>query len=731
MQPEYLQRYTDVADPENGTAPILADLDKHGFLYTDDLKCLPSEDIQYLSLKKSLSIPASTQVFVESYFKKIHPMLPVLDEMQFWRAFGDHTEKISIFVFQALMFASAPFVCLETLRECGFEDKRDAHKQLYIRAKLLFDLKVELKPSAKAQGALLLTHHSSAAAPLAGSLWLTSSIENAILIDAQPSLVKDPVSDSMKKRLWWSILLRDRSLCIGLRRRPQVTSINLHGYRDWLQEEDFEDEMHHSKVYDYQTKARFLSVLQEQCKLAIILTDLASLIFNPRLTPTASYSNDEFETHMDTLKNIKESLVQWHSQAQYPPGKKERYPHASTALQNLTFMIYHTAMVDLAQYAGLLIEEYPYLPAERYQRMIRDIGRDLKSGIDGLTPVMEYFSLTGHVDNLPLSVLAYVGMPLVLAAIDLKLSPSRSEVAARQKRLDSLSRIIRHSESLYDVTDFVAAGTNHILQLAYVTTQNCFLPREISSTEHSMEGFNSVRHGNVPRELSKRSLSPSHSRAKNWLDAFLICPRGYLLISTSVDYSLSVGRLPYDSSLPALVRDISNQFSMSRLPWSVGNESSTYQALLPSDERAHADSKSNCREMSSDSLQDSHLNNGDDRVAHEDRPAADFQSEHQEICGNEITERGHNISSHRINLDFFDLGSDQIFHSVASPSERSLSQAEDTCSLPFGPSQHLLSQLDSIGRVMDFGGGEDGFDSARLQSVFHALAGDGNCAAWS
>src|SRR5699024_729829 len=106
---------------------------------------------------------------------------------------------------------------LETLRRCGFSNKRDARKQLYNRAKLLYYLQVESSPSAKAQGAVLLTHHTSSEDPLGGSHWLTQAIENAMMIDAKPffSNVED-VNPSLKKRLWWSILLRDRSLCIGL-----------------------------------------------------------------------------------------------------------------------------------------------------------------------------------------------------------------------------------------------------------------------------------------------------------------------------------------------------------------------------------------------------------------------------------------------------------------------------------------------------------------------------------
>lgn len=63
-----------------------------------------------------------------------------------------------------------------------------------------------------------------------------------------------------------------------------------------------------------------------------------------------------------------------------------------------------TAEVDLAQYTALMIEENTSLPPETYEEIVLEIGGDLKAGIDGLTAVMQFFSLNGHVDNLPLSV---------------------------------------------------------------------------------------------------------------------------------------------------------------------------------------------------------------------------------------------------------------------------------------------------------------------------------------
>jgi hypothetical protein len=160
-------------------------------------------------------------------------------------------------------------------------------------------------------------------------------------------------------------------------------------------------------------------------------------------------------------------------------------------------------------------------------------------------------------------------MPLVLAAIDLKLSPSREEMEIRQKRLSSLSQIIRHSEALYDVTDFVAVGTNHILQLAYATTQNLFLEEKTPQLflPETTERHNSLTSPGLQSNTTSLSMSFKPNKPTSWQDAFIRCPRAYLLISTCVDYSLAIGRLPSASGLPEIVRDLPAMGVIARLPW--------------------------------------------------------------------------------------------------------------------------------------------------------------------
>ena len=99
----------DVQDQLSRNYQNLADL--YPFLSFNSLDTLPREDIAFFFSKDCLSVPCEddTKEFVEQYFKKIHPGLPILDEAEFWRIFDrTSTKKLSIFVFQAILFASCP-----------------------------------------------------------------------------------------------------------------------------------------------------------------------------------------------------------------------------------------------------------------------------------------------------------------------------------------------------------------------------------------------------------------------------------------------------------------------------------------------------------------------------------------------------------------------------------------------------------------------------------------------
>ena len=79
------------------------------FLNSSQLSSCPPEDVEYLVAKGCLHVPAKDLLdeFVKTYFCKVHPFLPLVDEAEFWRLYcgSSGTEPFSLFVFQAMLFA--------------------------------------------------------------------------------------------------------------------------------------------------------------------------------------------------------------------------------------------------------------------------------------------------------------------------------------------------------------------------------------------------------------------------------------------------------------------------------------------------------------------------------------------------------------------------------------------------------------------------------------------------
>ncbi|CRG91809.1 Leptin receptor [Talaromyces islandicus] len=521
----------------------------YSFLDVGHLSSLPKGDVEFLISKRCLHVPRKDALdeFVKQYFTVVHPFVPLINEAEFWRLYmgTGNSKKMSLFVFQAMLFSCCAFVPLEILQRCGFEDKRGARRELYKRAKTLFNLDAEDRCLAKAQGALLLSHHTSAEDPQAASIWLATAIRIAMTLESYPMLPSDDVDKPLTKRLWWAILLRDRSLSLGLRRHPQVTATNFMADANSLHEAEFEDEIRNSRVFYSNVKRQLFAALQEQCRLAVLLNDGLAIVFPPPGPLPQSHTTKEGKEKRGILQMVKSQLAQWKEQSAFFPSE------TSPSLHDSPDNPQSSAQISIAHFEALLVENTDRTVEKDYAIQIQEIAKNLRVAIDGLTSTIEYFTVRNTTGMLPLSVLAYAGMPLVLSAINLKLSPSYSQMLVRRNRLNTFAEVIRQSRLLYDVTDIVVAGTNQILQLAYAITKELFLRRKI------------------PRYTNSSTSPALESRATSWDEAYLRYPRAYLYISQSVEYSLSVGRLPTEVALPEQVRHVPSIVLGTRLPWAI------------------------------------------------------------------------------------------------------------------------------------------------------------------
>lgn len=115
----------------------------YSFLDMQGLSTLAPEKVAFLRSMGCLEIPkpALLEDFVCQYFRHLHPSVPVIDEAAFWRLYRQECEdssafRISLPLFQALLFASSPYISASTAQDCGFDDTRAAWKTLYQRAKV-------------------------------------------------------------------------------------------------------------------------------------------------------------------------------------------------------------------------------------------------------------------------------------------------------------------------------------------------------------------------------------------------------------------------------------------------------------------------------------------------------------------------------------------------------------------------------------------------------------------
>jgi hypothetical protein len=110
------------------------------------VKKLPSrlqpEQVQFLNCKGALTIPSRwfLQIALAAYVDYVHPYMPILDLGHFLHtiAANNSQQTVSIFLLQAVLFASSAFIPETCLEPAGFTDRRAVQRTFYRRAKVLF-----------------------------------------------------------------------------------------------------------------------------------------------------------------------------------------------------------------------------------------------------------------------------------------------------------------------------------------------------------------------------------------------------------------------------------------------------------------------------------------------------------------------------------------------------------------------------------------------------------------
>lgn len=180
---------------------------------------------------------------------------------------------------------------------------------------MLYDTNFENNVLCRAQGTLLLTHHTTGERPQAAMAWNLCSIANATSIGLHQDISEDDPDRSAKKRLAWAIFVCDRILWLGSHRCPHFISANFSIKTGLPEEEDFSEEFVSSQFYKPSVKWLLFRIFQSRCRLALTLTDIIFITFRGYIPPL---SPDEFYRELQRIWLLKNTLHRWTQESELP-----------------------------------------------------------------------------------------------------------------------------------------------------------------------------------------------------------------------------------------------------------------------------------------------------------------------------------------------------------------------------------------------------------------------------
>jgi hypothetical protein len=121
--------------------------------------------IRFLQQEGAFAIPEQRlrNALLQAYVEFVHPYMPLIDLHEFFSIMNDDGEsgKISLILFQAIMFAGSTFVGLEYLLAAGFGTRMEARRFYHSKAKvrtldICFNLPLFFLPRETSRSQILL-----------------------------------------------------------------------------------------------------------------------------------------------------------------------------------------------------------------------------------------------------------------------------------------------------------------------------------------------------------------------------------------------------------------------------------------------------------------------------------------------------------------------------------------------------------------------------------------------
>ncbi|KAL2263298.1 hypothetical protein VTK26DRAFT_7418 [Humicola hyalothermophila] len=189
---------------------------------------LDNVEIDILHQRGAFLLPprALCDELIDSYFKWIHPIVPVINKTKFMRRYKDPKNPPSLLLLQAMLLAGSR-VCTNPQLMDANGSSTPAALTFYKRAKALYDANYEDDRVTMVQALLLMGWYWEGPEDVTKNVFYWTRVATIVAQGSgmHRSVEGSQLSQSDKrlwKRIWWSLFTRDRSVAVALGRPCHV-----------------------------------------------------------------------------------------------------------------------------------------------------------------------------------------------------------------------------------------------------------------------------------------------------------------------------------------------------------------------------------------------------------------------------------------------------------------------------------------------------------------------------
>ncbi|KAL4927916.1 putative C6 transcription factor (Ctf1B) [Aspergillus undulatus] len=457
-----------------------------GIVLPDYIRGLPArlqkEDIDYLAMKGALTVPDVTlrNELLKAYIHYVHTYMPLLDLEDFLQTIvqNDGIRRMSLLLFQAVMFAGTAFIDLRHLQAAGYTSRKAARKAFFQRARLLYDFDYEVDRISLVQSLLLMTYWYETPDDQKDTWhWMGVSLSLAHTI----GLHRDPANSRMDirrqrmwKRIWWSTYTRDRLIALGMRRPMRVKDDDCDV--PMLTLDDFEFHPFSPEIVSMVGNSEVLQSVNHQRELASMFIEKAKLCLCVSHVLSAQYSvlSHKFGGTMETtmmlvpkksaaetfeVRRCDQELEDWlahlPTEIQYSSAAPAKLSEAQEVLHShraLLKMVYLTTSSALHRPQVLPAVPFPSMDTE-LQDISRNKVRFAAIEITNIAQDLHRLDLTRYFPTTGVTVL----LPAVIIhLLDIKSSDPNVRMTSLQ-RFYQCMRILQRLREIYASADFATS----------------------------------------------------------------------------------------------------------------------------------------------------------------------------------------------------------------------------------------------------------------------------------